>query len=79
MGIVEYWVYFSCDSFQWEAFDPNRGRWIYLPRIICDVSFMFSYKESLAIGIELLIFGKDESRAHTIYTYSNLIYSLKWY
>jgi hypothetical protein len=33
---------------------------------------MFSYKESLAVGIELLVFGKDESMAHIIYKYSHL-------
>ncbi|GAU28045.1 hypothetical protein TSUD_265030 [Trifolium subterraneum] len=72
MGIVEHWIYFSRDSFQWEAFDPNRGRWMHLPGTICDVSFMCSYKESLAVGTELLVFGKDTSMAHIIYKYSHL-------
>jgi hypothetical protein len=61
-----------------EASDPNCGRWIHLPRTICDVNFMFSYKESLAVGTELLVFGKDESMAHIIYKYNHLIYSLEW-
>jgi hypothetical protein len=25
-GIIEHWVYFSCDVLKWEDFDPNRGR-----------------------------------------------------
>ncbi|XP_058753886.1 F-box/kelch-repeat protein SKIP11-like [Vicia villosa] len=71
MGIIEHWVYFSCEVFKWEAFDPNRGRWMQLPKIICDEWFMLSDKESLAIGTELLVFGK-ELMAPKIYKYSLL-------
>jgi len=58
-GIVEHWVYFSCEALQWEAFDPNRSRWMHLPKMTCDDQcFMLSDKESLAVGTELLVFGK---------------------
>ncbi|CAJ2655726.1 unnamed protein product [Trifolium pratense] len=72
MGIVEHWIYFSRDSFQWEAFDPNRGRWMNLPGITCDASFMLSYNDSLAVGTELLVFGTNNSMAPIIYKYSHL-------
>ncbi|XP_058734679.1 F-box/kelch-repeat protein SKIP11-like [Vicia villosa] len=71
MEIIEHWVYFGCEVFKWEAFDPNRGRWMQLPKIICDECFMLSDKESLAIGTELLVFGK-EIMAPKIYKYSIL-------
>ncbi|XP_058732861.1 F-box/kelch-repeat protein At1g74510-like [Vicia villosa] len=71
MGIIEHWVYFCCEVLQWEAFDPNRGRWMRLPKLICDECFMLSDKESLAIGTELLVFGK-ELMAPKIYKYSLL-------
>ncbi|CAL5211020.1 unnamed protein product [Lathyrus oleraceus] len=71
MRIIEHWVYFSCEALKWEAFDPNRGRWMQLPKMICDEYFMLSDKESLAIGTELLVFGK-ELMAPKIYKYSLL-------
>jgi len=70
-GIVEHWVYFSCEAFKWEAFDPNRNRWIHLPRMTCDQWFMMSDRESLAVGTELLVFGK-ELTAPIIHKYSLL-------
>ncbi|XP_004508258.2 F-box/kelch-repeat protein SKIP11-like [Cicer arietinum] len=71
MDIIEHWVYFSCDPLQWEAFDPNRGRWMHLPRMNSNELFMLSDKESLAVGTNLLVFG-TEIMTPTIYKYSLL-------
>ncbi|KAJ0104717.1 hypothetical protein Patl1_17816 [Pistacia atlantica] len=71
MGIVEHWVYFSCNLLEWEAFDPIRHRWMHLPRMASNECFMCSDKESLAVGTELLVFGK-EITSHVIYRYSIL-------
>ncbi|KAM3304163.1 F-box/kelch-repeat protein SKIP11 [Capsicum chacoense] len=70
-GVVEHWVYFSCQLLEWEAFDPARLRWMHLPRMTPNECFVFSDKESLAVGTELLVFGK-EVLAHVIYRYSLL-------
>ncbi|KAH7856727.1 hypothetical protein Vadar_004823 [Vaccinium darrowii] len=69
MGIIEHWVYFSCNLLEWEAFDPIRLRWMHLPRMTSNECFMWSDKESLAVGTELLVFGK-EIMSHVIYKYS---------
>ncbi|KEH15842.1 putative galactose oxidase, beta-propeller [Medicago truncatula] len=58
-GIVEHWVYFSSEALEWEAFDPNRNRWMHLPIMTCDQCFTLSDRESLAVGTELLVFGKE--------------------
>lgn len=71
MGIVEHWVYFSCNLLEWEAFDPIRCRWMHLPAMTSNECFMCSDKESLAVGTELLVFGK-EIESHVIYKYSIL-------
>lgn len=71
MGITEHWVYFSCNVLEWEAYDPYRGRWINLPRMPHNECFMFSDKESLAVGTELLVFGKEVD-AHIVLRYSIL-------
>ncbi|BFG32740.1 hypothetical protein CerSpe_190150 [Prunus speciosa] len=71
MDIVEHWVYFSCNLLEWEAFDPDRRRWMHLPRMTSNDCFMCSDKESLAVGTELLVFGK-EITSHVIYRYSIL-------
>ncbi|XAR65176.1 hypothetical protein NMG60_11009198 [Bertholletia excelsa] len=70
-GIVEHWVYISCNLLEWEAFDPNRRRWMRLPRMHSNECFVFSDKESLAVGTELLVFGKEVT-ANVIYKYSLL-------
>ncbi|CAN4124421.1 unnamed protein product [Withania somnifera] len=70
-GVVEHWVYFSCQLLEWEAFDPSRRRWMHLPTMNPNECFVFSDKESLAVGTELLVFGK-EVLAHVIYRYSLL-------
>lgn len=71
MGIVEHWIYFSCSLLEWEAFDPIRHRWMHLPKMTSNECFMCSDKESLAVGTELLVFGKEIS-FHVIYRYSIL-------
>ncbi|OVA10155.1 Kelch repeat type 1 [Macleaya cordata] len=59
MGIAEHWVYLVCDLKQWEAFDPTRNKWMTLPRIPCDDCFNHADKESLTVGTELLVFGRE--------------------
>ncbi|KAG5091302.1 hypothetical protein JHK82_050080 [Glycine max] len=70
-GIIEHWIYFSCALLEWEAYDPIRERWMHLPRMASNECFMCSDKESLAVGTELLVFGR-EMRSHVIYRYSLL-------
>lgn len=70
-NVVEHWVYFSCRLLEWVAFDPDSCRWMHLPRMNCHECFMCSDKESLAVGTELLVFGKD-MMSHVIYKYSIL-------
>ncbi|KAG8072401.1 hypothetical protein GUJ93_ZPchr0006g41902 [Zizania palustris] len=71
LGIAEHWVYFSCNVQEWEAYDPNRSRWMKLPRMPHNECFMCSDKESLAVGTELLVFGK-EILSHIVLSYSIL-------
>ncbi|XP_058734665.1 F-box/kelch-repeat protein SKIP11-like [Vicia villosa] len=54
MDILEHWIYFSFEVLQWEAFDPNRNRWMDLPKINSKKLQVFG---SLAVGTELLVFG----------------------
>ncbi|XP_048592209.1 F-box/kelch-repeat protein At1g74510 isoform X3 [Brassica napus] len=70
-GIVEHWIYFSCRLLEWEAYDPNGDRWLRVPKMTFNECFMCSDKESLAVGTELLVFGK-EITSHVIYKYSIL-------
>ncbi|KAM7269122.1 hypothetical protein ACFE04_024619 [Oxalis oulophora] len=70
-GVTEYWVYFSCHLLEWEAFDPITRRWMHLPIMNSNDCFNFSDKESLAVGTDLLVFGK-EVLSHVIYRYSLL-------
>lgn len=70
-GIMEHWIYFSCALLEWEAYDPIRQRWMHLPRMASNECFMCSDKESLAVGTELLVFGR-ELASHVIYRYSLL-------
>ncbi|XP_044492393.1 F-box/kelch-repeat protein SKIP11-like [Mangifera indica] len=74
-GVVEHWVYFSCHLLEWEAFDPIRHRWMHLPRMASNECFMCSDKESLAVGTELLVFGRELASgniSYVIYRYSIL-------
>ncbi|XP_057542030.1 F-box/kelch-repeat protein SKIP11-like [Amaranthus tricolor] len=69
--VIEHWVYFSCRLLEWVAFDPVSRRWMQLPRMNSNECFMCSDKESLAVGTELLVFGKD-LMSHVIYKYNIL-------
>lgn len=59
LGIAEHWVYLVCDLRGWEAFDAMRKKWMKLPKIPCDECFNHADKESLAVGSELLVFGRE--------------------
>ncbi|KAF4356431.1 hypothetical protein F8388_013296, partial [Cannabis sativa] len=59
LGIVEHWVYLVCDPRGWEAFDLSKKKWITLPRIPCDECFNHADKESLSVGSQLLVFGRE--------------------
>ncbi|KAK6776589.1 hypothetical protein RDI58_027590 [Solanum bulbocastanum] len=59
IGVVEHWVYMVCDPRGWEAFDPFGKKWLRLPKIPCDDCFNYADKESLAVGSELLVFGRE--------------------
>lgn len=59
LGIFQHWVYLSCSLMPWEAFDPTRMRWMRLPRMPCDECFSYADKESLAVGTQLLVFGRE--------------------
>jgi len=43
----------------WEAFDPSRKRWMRLPRMPWDECFSCADKELLAVGTQLLVFGRE--------------------
>ncbi|CAI9779313.1 unnamed protein product [Fraxinus pennsylvanica] len=70
-GVVEHWVYFCCRLLEWEAFDPSCRRWMHLPTMNPNDCFVFADKESLAVGTELLVFGRD-LMSHITYRYSLL-------
>ncbi|XAR56019.1 hypothetical protein NMG60_11036298 [Bertholletia excelsa] len=70
-GIIEHWIYISCNLLEWEAFDPNSQRWMPLPMMPSSECFFISDKESLAVGTELLVFAK-EMMVNVIYRYSLL-------
>lgn len=73
--IVEHWVYLSCSVLEWEAFDPRRRRWMRLPRMpLPNECFVCSDKESLAVGTELLVFGR-EVNSHIVLRYSILTHT----
>ncbi|PPD93053.1 hypothetical protein GOBAR_DD10016 [Gossypium barbadense] len=74
MGIVEHWVYFSCNLLEWEAFDPIHRRWMHMPKMQAYKCFMYSDKESLAVGTQLLVFGK-EIMYPIVYKYSILTHT----
>ncbi|XP_008797133.2 F-box/kelch-repeat protein At1g74510-like [Phoenix dactylifera] len=71
MGITEYWVYFSCNVLEWEAYDPYSRCWITIPKMPPNECFMCLDKESLAVGTELLVFGKEVT-SHIVLRYSML-------
>ncbi|PHU02657.1 F-box/kelch-repeat protein SKIP11 [Capsicum chinense] len=60
IGVVEHWVYFSCQQPEWEAFDPVRLHGMLLPTMTPTDRFVhFSDKESIGIRMELRVCGKD--------------------
>ncbi|PRQ33622.1 putative F-box domain, galactose oxidase, beta-propeller [Rosa chinensis] len=59
VGIEEHWVYLVCDLRGWEAYDPMRKKWMTLPKVPCDECFNHADKESLAVGTQLLVFGRE--------------------
>uniref|UniRef100_A0A1D1YG08 F-box/kelch-repeat protein At5g60570 n=1 Tax=Anthurium amnicola TaxID=1678845 RepID=A0A1D1YG08_9ARAE len=59
LGVIEHWVYLACSLMPWQAFDPIRSRWMSLPRMPCDDCFACADKESLAVGTQLLVFGRE--------------------
>ncbi|XP_073003719.1 F-box/kelch-repeat protein At5g60570-like [Typha latifolia] len=59
LGIIEQWVYLACSLMPWESFDPFRQRWMRLPKMPCDDCFSYADKESLAVGTQLLVFGRE--------------------
>ncbi|XP_009349543.2 F-box/kelch-repeat protein At5g60570-like [Pyrus x bretschneideri] len=59
LGILEHWVYLVCDLRGWEAFDPMGNKWMTLPKMPCDECFNHADKESLAMGSQLLVFGRE--------------------
>ncbi|KAF8397672.1 hypothetical protein HHK36_016593 [Tetracentron sinense] len=59
MDIAQHWVYLLCDPRGWEGFDPMRKKWMKLPKIPCDECFNHADKESIAVGSELLVFGRE--------------------
>lgn len=71
LGVIEHWIYLACNLNGWEAYDPKRDRWMRLPRMPSDDCFTYADKESLAVGTELLVFGKEVS-GFAIWKYSIL-------
>ncbi|KAI4326656.1 hypothetical protein MLD38_031945 [Melastoma candidum] len=70
-GITEDWIYLSCGINEWVAYNPIRHQWINLPNLISEDVFAFSDKEAMAIGTDLLVFGKDMT-SHIVHKYSHL-------
>lgn len=52
-------MYLVCDPRGWEVFDSVRRKWLRIPKIPCDECFNHADKESLAVGTELLVFGRE--------------------
>ncbi|KAM6586462.1 hypothetical protein CsatA_009067 [Cannabis sativa] len=70
-GLTEQWIYISCSLGLWEAFDPKTRRWRNLPKMPCDYCFNCADKESLGVGTELLVFGR-EIPGLVVWKYSSL-------
>ncbi|KAL0732889.1 hypothetical protein Bca4012_009099 [Brassica carinata] len=70
--IIEHWVYFSCQLLEWVAFNPVDRTWMNLPTMRSGDTFMCTDKESLAVGTDLLVLGKDDVSSHVVYRYSLL-------
>ncbi|KAF8673440.1 hypothetical protein HU200_049005 [Digitaria exilis] len=64
-GRLKYWVYFLCDFARLNAYDIDRQLWFQVPRIIKDACPMDGYKDSIAMGRNLLVFFKGKGVEHT--------------
>ncbi|XP_052480619.1 F-box/kelch-repeat protein SKIP11-like [Gossypium raimondii] len=53
MGIVEHWVYFSCNLLEWEAFDPIHRRWMHMPKMQAYECFILGEIGIIAGGCDL--------------------------
>ncbi|KAJ4754829.1 Galactose oxidase/kelch repeat superfamily protein [Rhynchospora pubera] len=69
LGIQEHWIFVSTADMPWEGFDPMIRRWMPMPPIPCDDCFKMADKESLAVGTQLLVFGRETSEL-AIWMYS---------
>ncbi|CAI9112154.1 OLC1v1012546C1 [Oldenlandia corymbosa var. corymbosa] len=69
LGIVEHWVYFSCNRAEWEAFDTVGYKFRSLPPILASECFKCCDMESLAVATKLLVFGR-EVQSLSVYKYS---------
>ncbi|KAJ4982429.1 hypothetical protein NE237_033266 [Protea cynaroides] len=69
MDVIEQRVYLSFSVRCWEAFDPARNRWKRLPRMPCSEVFLSRGMESLAVGTDLLVFGRQVT-SNVIWMYS---------
>ncbi|KAH7835061.1 hypothetical protein Vadar_022495 [Vaccinium darrowii] len=68
-GIVEHWVYFSFNPSGWMCFDPVGIRWMHVPRLPGG-EFCANFNGALAVGTELLLFGKEVTGLQAIYKFS---------
>nr|CAB3490412.1 unnamed protein product [Digitaria exilis] len=67
-GVAKHWIYFSCNVLEWDAYEPDQQRWIKVPKMPTDECFSLSYKESLAVGTDLLVFGKGRGVERTLFS-----------
>ncbi|KAL6653961.1 hypothetical protein ACP70R_007426 [Stipagrostis hirtigluma subsp. patula] len=74
--IVEQMIYCSCNVLEWDGFDPLRQRWFRIPSMPSMECFTLADKESLAVGTNILVFGR-KVEAHVVLTYSLLTNSWK--
>lgn len=69
--IVEQMIYCSCNVLEWDGFDPCRQRWFSIPSMPPIECFTLADKESLAVGTNILVFGR-RVEAHVVLRYSLL-------
>ncbi|KAF8673442.1 hypothetical protein HU200_049007 [Digitaria exilis] len=63
-GVVEHWIYLDINLESWTAYDPDRERWIQVPKMPKDELLSgHPQKESLAVGTNLLVFVDDVQRS----------------
>ncbi|XP_010541336.1 PREDICTED: F-box/kelch-repeat protein At5g60570-like [Tarenaya hassleriana] len=70
--VVEHFVFMVCDPRGWLAFSLAKKKWMVLPKMPCDECFNHADKESLAVGDELLVFGRE------LFDFAIWKYSLKF-